>query len=174
MVTDKSLDEKELWEVIKNIRYEYVKKNTDFNCYDGEFIPEQDQVLNIEKLSKMLKIHNLSEEINKNLTKSTFDTGVKMFVALNSCPSDYVSVYNKIFFGPQSRLALSSYNMITKAKKGFRSTALKIFTKVISVLNFKYIQQQSKGLTSNDNIELEKDVSKIKGKTVFNGHLLIF
>ena len=167
MVTDKSLDEKELWEVIKNIRNDYVTKNTHFNCYDGEFIPKEDQVLNIEKLSKMLKIHNLSEEINKNLTKSTFDNGVKMFVALNSCPSDFVSVYNKIIFGPQSRLALSSFDMITKAKKGYRSTALKIFTKVISVLNFKYVQQQSKGLTSNDNIKLDKDASKIKGIRLF-------
>ena len=80
-----------------------------------------------------------------------------MFIALNSCPSFYVKLYWKTFYGSELRIAQFTSNIIRKAKDDFKVKAQKIFAKISSALGFKHISFHIEG---NKSIEKNFDMRK--------------
>ena len=123
------------------LRHEYLKKNGNIICEashdpdENSFIDEQKIEHNLEKLSQMVQVVG-SDQSNKNLSKAAINFGAEMFVALNSCPSYHVKLYWNVIYGPESRIAVLALKIVKKANIDFRKDALKIFSKICSVLGF--------------------------------------
>ena len=136
------MDEKVLWSHIKVLRLEYLKKNSNIECEASDdrnsFIDEQNMKHILEKLSQIFRVFS-SDQSNKNLSKTDINVGAEMFVALNSCPSNYVKLYWNVIYGPESRIALLALKILKKANIDFKKEALKIFSKISLVLGFQHI-----------------------------------
>ena len=97
MVTKSSLDRKAIWSKVKSIRYEYLKRNADIKSSNG-FIPEADIILNIDELSKLIGVYNISNDTSGVLSKESINKGAEMFVALNLRPSNILRLYWKAIY----------------------------------------------------------------------------
>ncbi len=105
-----------------------------------------------------------SEEIGRKLSKNDIKFGAEMFMALNACPSFYAKLYWKAIYGNESRMARFASNIIKKAKDGFKVSAQKIFSKISSVIGFKYISYHHEGNRSIAmNIDLSKNMLDVEG-----------
>ena len=104
--------------------------------------------------------------MNKTLSKETLNSNGELFLALNSCPSDETMIYNKIIYGdgPNSRILILSMNLIKKTVGDLKTGALRIFSKIASILKLRYVLARTSHL-QNENIELQKNETVIKGKT---------
>ena len=118
------MDKKAIW---RQIRLN-VKRSCDKPCND--FIPVSDIKVNNEKLSQLIEVYNITNEEAKNLSKDSINTGSEMFVALNSCPSNFERLYWRPIYGPESRIAIASSNIVKKEKDDLKTKAIKIFTKI--------------------------------------------
>ena len=107
-----------------------------------------------------------STEMNKTLSKEIISSAGEMFMALNFCPSDEAIIYNKIIYGdgPNSRILILSMNIIKKTVGELKTGALRIFSKIASILKLRYVQAEARDL-QNEDIELQKSETVIKGKT---------
>ena len=150
-VSDSKLNEKVIWNFIKVIRLEFLKKNGNVRCEasddpdENSFIDEQEMENNLEKLSQMVQVIG-SDQSNKNLSKAAINVGAEMFVALNSCPSYHVKLYWNVIYGPESRIAVLALKIVKKANSNFKKDALKIFSKICSVLGKPSIKKRQKKL----------------------------
>ena len=155
MVENSSLERKVILSHVKSLRIEYLIKHTILSC-EGAFIPQQNILNNFQKMSQLFG-GKFSEEIGRKLSKNDIKFGAEMFMALNACPSFYAKLYWKAIYGNESRMARFASNIIRKAKKGFKVSAQKIFSKISSVIGFKYISYHHEG---NRNIAMNIDLSK--------------
>ena len=162
MVT-KQDDKKELWNMIRSIRTDFVKKNADIQCLGGTFLSENDIKSNMEKCAQGLEIDNNSlDDKNNDLSEQEIFIGAEMFIALNSCPVHIVKLYHKaIYNSPLSKVVLLSLNLAKKAEKDFKYKAVKIFAKIISLVGFQHIYQN---VTINGGNELIKQITDLSGK----------
>ena len=167
------MTKKEILSHIQIIRFEYLREHADLACTQRQFLSEPYIKTNIDKLSEMVGVKS-SYKINKNLSKSDLQVGAEMFLAVNACPSFYEKLYWKTFYGSKSRIAMLASNIVKKAKHDFRSKAMKIFSKISSVLGFQHIILNHEGKNSLDtNIVLSKNIVDIKGfnfGTCFKGY----
>ena len=104
--------------------------------------------------------------MNKTLSKEIISSKGEMFMALNFCPTDEAMIYNKIIYGdgPHSRILILSMNLIKKTVGDLKTGALRIFSKIASILKLRYVLARTSHL-QNENIELQKNETVIKGKT---------
>ena len=130
-----------------------IKRNCDKPCKD--FISVSDIKINNEKLSKLIGVYNITNEEAKNLSKDSINTGSEMFVVLNSCPSNFERLYWRPIYGPESRIAITALNIVKKAKEEYKAKAIKMFTKIISTLEFQHISFPN---DSNGHFEKRIDV----------------
>ena len=144
-VTDSKLDKEVIWNFIKVLRLEYLKKNGNIRCEASDdldengFIDEQNMEHNLEKLSQMVQVVS-PDQSQKNLSKASINVGAEMFVALNSCPNSYyLKLYWNVIYGPESRIAMLALKILKKANINFKKDALKIFSKISSILGFQHI-----------------------------------
>ena len=98
-VVDSNLGKKELWNHIKNLRFEYLMKNVDISCGSAKSIQGQDIQNITEKLSKIVGTQSSNNQIRKNVSKSDFQVEGEMFVTIISCPSVYERLYWKVIYG---------------------------------------------------------------------------
>ena len=107
--------------------------------------------------------------MNKTLSKETLNSNGELFLALNSCPSDETMIYNKIIYGdgPNSRILILSMNLIKKTVGEFKTVAWNIFSKIGSILKLRYVKsgERVERDSQNEDIELQKNKTVIKGKT---------
>ena len=163
MALNSRLDKKVIWSHIKTLRLEYLKKNSLFEC-EKNLIQESLISFNLEKFSQLVGV-NISEKINKNFSKSDIAESAKLFLTLNSCPSFFVKLYWKAIYGPKERMAILTSNILKKAKGDFKEIALKIFSKVSSVLGFQSLSYHHEvNKTVKRNIKLTKNFFDIKGE----------
>ena len=104
--------------------------------------------------------------MNKTLSKEIISSAGEMFMALNFCPSDETIGFNKIIYGdgPNSRILILSMNIIKRTAEELKTGALKIFSKIASILNLRYVQARTRD-PQNGDIELQKNETVLKGKT---------
>ena len=156
------MDPKIVWDKIMMTRFNYLKKSLNINCR-GSLIPPADMELNLQELSQRLEVYNVSQEVNNTLSKSMIRTLGKMFMNLNSCYDFYhVKLYEKLAYGPQSRIGPLALNIIKNSGPKFRKKALKIFTKMSRILGFQHIQANN---GTDDNIpQFQRAISSVNGK----------
>lgn len=99
------------------------------------------------------------------MSKEMINSKGEMFMALNLCPSDELTYYNKIIYGdgPNSRILVLSINIIKKTVGELKTVALEIFSKIASILKLSYVQA-GKSDPQNKNIELKINETVVKGK----------
>ena len=83
-----------------------------------------------------------------------------MFMALNSCPSHIVKLYWRTIYGPKSRIALLASKVINKATGTLKVDAIKIFSRISSVLGFQHLNHHGRKKFKNTN----NDTYYIKGE----------
>ena len=109
----------------------------------------------------MIGVYNVSNKKLGNLTKDSINAGAEMFLELNLCPSD-IFVYNlywTIIYGPESKMAILASNIVKKAKDDRIIIAIKMFTKITSMLGFQYISYHQEGNGSFEkNIDVKGEV----------------
>ena len=88
-----------------------------------------------------------------------------MFIVLNSCPSIHERLYWEATYGPKSKIVLKASNIIKKAEGSFKLDALKIFSKITSIFQFKHISY-TRSNSFGENIVLDRNVVGIKGKSI--------
>ena len=149
-----------------------MKKNTDLACEES-FIHQEYISENFEKLILLTGVTGF-EELNRNLSTKDINVGAEMFIFLNSCPSFHVKLYWKALYGPQSRIAMLTSNIIKKANDDFKIKAKQIFARISHVLGFQHISYQYNGNESigrnialNNNLEMNVTDKKLL-KTVSN------
>ena len=143
-------------------RLNYLKKSLNTDCY-GSLIPTEDMELNFQELSQRLEINDVSQEVNYTLSKSMIRTFGKMFMNLNSCYDFYhVKLYEKLAYGPKSRIGPLALNIIKNSGPKFRKKALKIFSKISRILGFQHIQTNNG--TDDDIPQIERAISSVNGK----------
>ena len=162
-VINSKLNKKIIWNHIKTLRFEYLKKNTlgcdiipasnDSNILDeflfddgrqanvetSSLIPLPYLSSNLEAFSQIVGKKSISDNINMNFSKSDITESAKMFLTLNSCPSSFVKLYWKAIYGPKERMSMLTSNIIKKAKGASKEVAQNIFAKVSAVLGFQYL-----------------------------------
>ena len=166
MVSKQILEENTAWEKIRTKRFDYVKRNADIECIEGNTISKEDINSNYEKLSEMLKAWNVTDQVKKNTTRDKIEIGGKMYATLNSCPSFFERLYHKVIYGQQLQTPILSLNILRKTKGDFKMKSLNIFAKIISVFGFQYIQDESDN--SDDKAVLNRKITRVKGKSNFN------
>ena len=162
MVSKQILEENTAWEKIRTKRFDYVKRNADIECIEGNTIPEQEINSNYEKLSELLQAWNVTDQINENTTKNKIEIGGKMYLTLNSCPSFFERLYHKVIYGHRLQTPILSLNILRNTKEDLKIKALNIFAKIISVFGFQYIQDESDN--SYDKAVLNRNIFRVKGK----------
>ena len=158
-----NLEKKVKWNRISNLRFDYLRNYIDQNC--ASILT--DSILN--NLKDYMDGNKASAVVmNFNMSKSDFNGDVEMFfVVLNSCPSFLEKLYWKVLYGigPTSRISLLASNILKKAKGTDKMRALKIFSKISSVLGFQHISYHHEGNKSvGGNIILTKNVMEIQGE----------
>ena len=159
-----SLDKELIWSHVKTIRFEYLKKIINLECDNNILTPNV--IKNFEIFLQIIGSEN-SHQMSRNLTKSSMNYLIEMFLALSSCPSFQEKLYLKAIYGNGtiSRIAMLTSNIMRKAKDDFKMKATKIFAKISSVLGFKYISYHHEGNQSfDDMIQLTKNISDVKGE----------
>ena len=165
------MDKEVIWSHINTLRFKYLKKFSLLECQidmNDKFIKQDLIAYNVEKVLQIVGIKSLSEKINKNFSKSDITEAAELFLALNSCPSFFEKLYWKIIYGPKQRIAMSTSNIIKKAKGDLKEEALNVFAKVSSVLGFQRVYFHHKGNESlGEQIKLTKNILDIKGEMQF-------
>ena len=115
----------------------------------------------------MLGDENSKDEKPSDLSKSEINKAAQLYFALNSCPSFFEKLYWKAIYinGPNSRISMLASRIPTKLKGDLKEKALKMFTKMSSMLGFKHISYHHDGNKSiGQNVVLTKNILKVKGE----------
>ena len=161
-VTQSNSDQKEIWSLVNNLRFEYLTKNIQVKCSNFK----ENLSTNLEKMSQIITSVKSSEQIHTNLSRMDINNVAKMFIYLNSCPSFHEKLYFKTIYGPESRIAMLTSNIIKKANNDFKIKAIQIFAKISQVFGFQHITPQDKG----ENIEMEINVTDKKLLQTISNH----
>ena len=148
MVEKSNLTEVEIWRHIKDLRFKRIKWALD--AHQEECIS-----CNIDKLSHLLRIRNISDKVNQELPKSKMKSLDEMFLTLTEPTSFFERLYHKTIYGPQSRLIMLASNIVNKSPENFKLKAKKIFSKLSSIFLKKY---------NDETFEKRTDILFLKGK----------
>ena len=144
------MTENEIWKSINDTRFDRCKRN-----------PEVESELegmswNVEKLSHLLGIKNISDEANEEFSNTSKKSLYEMFMVLNKFPSYFEILYGKTIYGPQSRLIMLASNILNKSPYNFKMKAKLIYKKITSIIFMKYHR--------NESFESGTDILTGKGK----------
>ena len=150
-----------MWSKVRIFRVKQLTKYSNNNfkylyCFTNEELKST-----IEEFARFVGVKNISEKIIKKISNSTLKNGAEYFQSLYSCPSFYVRLYLKAFYGNKTSttLAMLASNIIKKANNDdFKEKAMKIFGKIASVLGFQYISHYN-----NDTKSFERNFMNVKG-----------
>ena len=166
-----------LSEKVKRVRVEFLNSYNPKECSSRTLIDDDEKILNLFQLYKELNISNpelnineynykMYEEQTKNLSIDEINFAGEMFTALNLCPSNFARIYTKIMVnGTVSKILKISNKIMKHAALDFKPKATKIFSKILSVLNFQYISFD--GDVKNKNIGetmIKRNTSNVRGR----------
>ena len=164
--THSGMSNSEIWLKVRTFRVKQLKQYSNGNFKFIFCFTNEELISTIEEFARFVGVQNTLDEVNGSLSKSTLNNGAEMFQFLYSCPSFYVKLYLKTFYGNKTSttLAMLASKIAKKAHTDFKDKAIRIFAKVASVLGFQFISQYNK-----DNQSFERNFSNIKG---LNGRLV--
>ena len=136
MLEKSNFTENEKWKKINSTKFEQKKLIPD--------VSQKDAISwNVEKLSILVGMKNISDEVNVNVSKTTKSL-YEMFLTLYEPPSYYERLYSKTIYGPQSRLIMLALNIVKKSPNEFKLKAKQIFSKITSMISKKYHDEMFK------------------------------
>ena len=166
------IDKDFIREIIGKVRHEFLNGYKLEDCSLRTFIVPDDMNLNLVKLSKELNISNQEFELNqysdlyektKNLSIDEINFAGDLFTSLNVCPTKFARIYTKIIMnGTVSKIIKLSNNLMKKSPPDFKQKATRIFSKILSVLNFQYIHSVEKIKDKTETVFI-KNTSNVKG-----------
>ena len=167
-----NFNEEIIWKNINIIKNELV---VGVPCI-GNLVTETYMKKNNEKFAKLL-MYNISKTFFYNVTETQIQIGGEMFVALNSCPPYHLRLYRKAINGSASRVVMLALNIIKNAPENFKSKAIRIFEKIISVLDYQYVNigkdgKSLKGLKTNLSRVKAEDVNLVQTVSNHPVHIL--
>ena len=119
LVSKLSTNHSTIWSQIKMIKTNYLQKNSKYACDTVEpilseyFIGE-----NVEKISKIFNVSNISIQPEESLSSKLLDESVTMFLYLNSCPNsqlEWINFYKDLLMNNNSLdLIVSTLNRLRK------------------------------------------------------------
>ena len=142
MVDKSNFTENEIWENINFTRFERKKRYPDASWGKSVWV-------NVEKLSQFLRIKNISDKVNGELTKPTIKSIDDMSLAVFEPPSYFEKLYSKTIYGPKSRLIMLASNIVNKSPENFKLKAKKIYSKLSSIIFKIYHNETFKNRTDN-------------------------
>ena len=165
-VSQSKLDNKVLWSHVKSARINYLKNNLDHHTCVENFIPNKHISSNLKHLSKLIGKESLEEEVNDEMSTDSITSGTKMFLALNSCPSNFAKLYSKAIYNNKeaSHIIMATLTILKKSHDSLKNDALKIFAKIDSVLGLNHLNHWDGNQTLGRNIEFRENNSVVKGK----------
>ena len=130
MIALSNKDMNSIWEYVKQIRADYLWNLNSFTEYYScsSFIIEQDNKNNIEKLTKLLSMSNVTEEV-LDINHEKIKEGAKMFLYLKTCPSTLSLNLKDIF------TSLDTYTVIMSTLKLLKSSKGKTLESMIKIFN---------------------------------------
>ena len=134
------VEESNLTEIRRNINYLRFKR------FKRAPDAKQEKCIScdVENFSNLLGMRGISDEVNKELSKSKTKLFGEMFLTLTEPPSFFERLYNKTIYGPQSRLIMLASNIVNKSPENFKLNAKKIYSKIASTISEKYHDEKSK------------------------------
>ena len=160
-VINSKLERKVVWNHIKTLRFKFLQKNINLVC-ENDLIPTEHIKHTFHKFSHIVGFNANNNQTKSNVSRGTLEMGGKMFIALYSCPSFYERLYWKAIYKRNEDIAMIASKIVEKVKSDYKIVALKVFSKVCSVLGFKHISYQHVG-NNRSNIELKKNIADVKG-----------
>ena len=140
MLEKSNFTENEKWKKINLTKFEQKKLIPD--------VSQEDAISwNVEKLSILVGMKNISDEVNIKVSKTNTKSLYEMFLTLYEPPSFYERLYSKTIYGPQSRLIMLALNIVKKSPNEFKLKAKQIFSKITSIISKKYHTESSKNRT---------------------------
>ena len=123
------VEESNLTEIRRNINYLRFKR------FKRAPDAKQEKCIScdVENFSNLLGMRGISDEVNKELSKSKTKLFGEMFLTLTEPPSFFERLYNKTIYGPQSRLIMLASNIVNKSPENFKLNAKKIYSKIASI-----------------------------------------
>ena len=164
IVTYSGLSNSEMWSKVKTFRVKQLIKYSDNNFIYVYCFTNEELTSTIEEFARFVGVKNILDKIDRKISKSTLNNGAEMFQSLYSCPSFFVRLYMKAFYGNKTSttLAMLASNIIKKAnKEDFKEKAIKIFVKIASVLGFQYIFH-----FNNKTKSFERNILNVKGMKI--------
>ena len=153
-----------MWSKVRTFRVKQLTKYSDNNFIYVYCFTNEELTSTIEEFARFVGVKNISDKINKKISKSSLNNGAEMFQSLYSCPSFFVRLYMKAFYGNKTSttLAMLASKIIKKANNDdFKEKAIKIFAKIASVLGFQYISHYN-----NDTQSFERNIVNVKGMRI--------
>ena len=140
MLERSNFTENETWKKINITKFDQKKLIPD--------VSQKDAISwNVEKLSILVGMKNISDEVNVKVTKTSTKSLYEMFLTLYEPPSYYERLYSKTIYGPQSRLIMLALNIVKKSPNEFKLKAKQIFSKITSIISKKYHTESFKNRT---------------------------
>ena len=173
------MDTNIIWRDIKKIRANYIRKLPDKIKACTTISRNNFLDILMPNLKIVMKNNTNSTENIGNLSK---ETGAEMFLLLNLCPSFYARLYRKVIYKGkitpalvltnknkdkiklQSKIIMISAKILDKAKDNFKVKAIKILSKITSVLGINHISPHHGEKESSElDIYFKNNMLLIKG-----------
>ena len=148
MFEKSNFTENETWKKIDLTKFEQKKWKPDISRKEAIS-------WNVEKLSNLFGMNNISDEVNDNVSKTSTKSLYEMFLTLYEPPSYYERLYSKTIYGPQLRLITLALNIVKMSPNEFKPKAKQIFSKITSIISKKHHDEMFKR---------RKDTPSVNGK----------
>ena len=119
----------DFWKIIKEVRKEFLRGNTDPKCYDNKIASTNIQ-RNIDEVEKNFTTKPINQS-KENITEDILQTGAEMFTYLNFCPPKLLMFYKKLLLqGSIKDIILAFTNMMKTRRNAEKSLATKLWNKI--------------------------------------------
>ena len=170
----KNFDESDIWDNINEVRTTYIKDELFLRCklFGGSDTLKTKLIINnFNNLSSLFAVKNVSDETRK-LAQSILTTGAKMFIHLNSCPTEPI-YWRNLFVGELLDASISKFYLTTL--KIFKTTqsndakiiAYKILQKLSSFYPMKHIFPEKSNSGNKKVYKLTQNLKMEKGFELF-------
>ena len=150
-----------------NLTDDDIWKNINYTRYEPDDASQACMSSNVEKLSHFLGNKNISYEVNENFLKNAENSLDQMYFAVIECPAEFVRLYKRAIYGPQSRMIMLALNIVKKSRNNFKLKAKNIFEKINSTIFETYYNQSVKN--REDILTLQGEINEVQNIFISKG-----
>ena len=161
-----SNDQETIWSYVRSARADYLKKIVPNYFAPNEIcrmiIPEEDVRMNLNRTTSLLKLSNISNEI-QNISKTTIIFGAKLYIYLNSCYK-YQDFWTGFldFKKEVSTIVLGTFKIISIDFSDDGTVIAKKFLKyLVSSVGFQFLKSVEN--EKDEGFSITRNIANIKG-----------